>query len=132
MITLEQYFITRTHSAEQAGYAMDLLTRVNALLDEYTEATGKPVLINRFTGSQISGATEGGFRLPTCTQGATNSSHKEAKAVDVYDPDEGLDNWITRAILVKYDLYREHPDYTHGWCHLTTRQPKSGTRTFIP
>ena len=132
MITVEQYFITRTHTLEQEYNAIDLLTRVNALMEEYTLSTGRSVPINKSTGSQISGATEGGFRLPTCTQGATNSSHKEAKAVDVYDPDEGLDNWITRTILVKYDLYREHPDYTHGWCHLTTRQPKSGTRTFIP
>jgi len=35
VITLEQYFITRTHSLEQEYNAIDLLTRVNALMEEY-------------------------------------------------------------------------------------------------
>jgi hypothetical protein len=132
VITVEQYFITREHSPEQGYNAIDLLIRVNALMEEYTLSTGRSVPINKSTGSQISGTTEGGFRLPNCSQGATLSSHKEAKAVDVYDPDESLDSWITRSILIKYDLYREHPDKTMFWCHLTTRPPKSGTRTFLP
>ena len=131
MITVDQYFITREHTLEQEYNAVDLLTRVNALMEEY-EATGKTVPINKSTGSQISGTTEGGFRLPNCSQGAALSSHKEAKGVDIYDPDEALDSWITRSILIKYDLYREHPDKTKSWAHLTTRKPKSGTRTFLP
>jgi hypothetical protein len=29
-------------------------------------------------------------------------------------------------------LYREHPDDTHTWCHLQDLQPGSGNRTFKP
>lgn len=111
--------------------AKELLERVNALIDDYRQSTGKDVPINPHTGSMISGRTEGGFRLPDCAQGASFSSHKEAKGVDIYDPNNELDNWITQKILKKHDLYREHPSQTLTWLHLSTRPPKSGCRTFI-
>lgn len=132
MITPIQYFIGRPHTNEQAHNAVELLSRVNLMINTYTKETGNDVEINVASNSQISGKTEGGFRLPDCSQGAPNSAHKEAKGIDIYDPDDKLDDWIDRAILVKFDLYREHPDKTVGWVHLTTRQPKSGCRTFLP
>lgn len=131
MITLEQYFIRRPHSVEQNSAAVDLLARVNALLADYQMQTGNELDINPHTGTLVSGETNGGFRLPDCPEGAPGSSHKEAKAVDVHDLGR-LDAWVTDAILEKHGLYREHPHYTQGWCHLTTRAPGSGHRTFIP
>lgn len=116
----------------QEAAAQELLSRVNGLIGAYIEATGRDVPINPHTNSMISGLTEGGFRLPDCVQGASLSSHKEAKGVDINDPKNELDAWITRSTLEKFDLYREHPDHTIDWCHLTTRPPKSGCRTFLP
>ena len=111
--------------------AIELLQKVNALIYEYRQSGGE-VPINKMTGSMISGLTEGGFRLPECVQGASLSSHKEAKGIDIYDPENKLDGWITRKILEKYNLWREHPEKTEHWTHLTTRKPKSGCRTFMP
>lgn len=145
MISIEQYFTNPTtgeekaHSGEETARAHDLLERVNALLDE-AEMAGAydPAKVNPHTGTQISGSKggsgDGGFRLPNATTGAAKSSHKEARAVDVYDPGNTLDNWITgnEQVLEDYGLYREHPAKTETWCHLTTRSPGSGTRTFWP
>lgn len=132
MITLQQYFIGRPHTPEQSACAQDLLERVNALRFHYQQSTGKELPLNPVTHSGISGKTEGGFRLPDCIQGAQTSSHKEAKGIDNYDPLNELDNWITDEILSQHGLYREHPDSTPHWCHLTTRAPASGHRTFYP
>jgi hypothetical protein len=132
LITLEQYFIGRLHSSQQSSDAMDLLSAVNALLAHYSQDEGVELAINPHTGTLVSGQTEGGFRLPDCPQGAPNSSHKEAKGVDVYDPLDDMDTWLNDVILTRFNLYRESPAYTHGWCHLTTRPPASNHRTFIP
>jgi len=135
MITKQQYFGSKKHDATQEAHADILLTRVNSLLAEAVTAGVYNYEIDPDTGTQISGAKggsgDGGFRLPESTTGASKSSHKEARAVDVYDPKESLDNWITDEILEKFDLYREHPKHTKSWCHLTTRPPWSKNRTFM-
>ena len=129
MITLEQYFgkfpELRIPAYEKS--ATQLLVRVNLLLKEANHT-----IINKKTGSQISGTQYGGMRPKECPEGAENSSHKTACGIDIYDPENTLDGWLDDIKLLKYDLYREHPDYTKGWTHLTTRQPHSGKRTFIP
>lgn len=66
--------------------------------------------------------------------GATKSAHATCEAVDIRDPDNKLDQFITDNpwLLERYDLYREDPSATLGWTHLTTRAPKSKKRTFMP
>lgn len=145
MISPAQYFGAKPHSPEHVATADDLLTRVNALVDD-------AVLVGKFkrrvdpdTGTEISGSKggqgDGGFRLPTATTGKGNSSHKEAKGVDQFDPTDTLDAWLDsfdedegrkNSKLEEYGLYREAPSSTPGWCHLTTRAPGSAKRTFIP
>lgn len=132
MITPDQYFIGREHSIDQSQNAITLLGRVNPLLYRYESSTGRILPISPKTNSQISGTTNGGFRLPDCTEGAPNSSHKQACGVDVYDPDNAIDDWLTDTILEQFGLYREHPDDTPTWLHLTTRAPHSGKRSFHP
>lgn len=132
MITLAQYFGSKPHTPEHEALADDLLQRVENLCT--TLAWDFP--IDPDTGTSISGsrggAGDGGFRLPTATTGAATSSHKEAKAVDLFDPHGELSALISDALLTAYGLYREAPEKTLGWAHLTTRSPKSGRRTFIP
>ena len=114
--------------------AKTLLGKVHLMCQYY----GIVPYVDPDTGSQISGskggAGDGGFRLPDSTTGVQSSAHKEAKAVDVYDPDNLLDKAIDKNDqgLVIYDLYREHPDATPGWCHLSTRPPGSKRRTYRP
>lgn len=131
MITLAQYFIGREASLDVQDNARLLLDKVNTLLLA-ADSAGLDLPINNKTRSRISGENEGGFRLQNCCQGSVLSSHKEGKGVDVYDPDGTLDAWLDDDKLETFSLYREHPDSTRGWCHLTTRAPHSGRRTFYP
>lgn len=109
----------------------DLVPAVNALLAK-AKAAGVPLPINPKTGTQVSGERYGGFRPQTCTIGAPLSAHKVGMAVDIYDPANALDDWITDDVLRECGLYREGGNWTPGWTHLTTRRPGSGNRTFMP
>lgn len=136
MITFEQYFgpwIDHPDATpERKENARAMLVKVNGLLIYIQAQHGYAPPVNPVTGSQISGQTYGGFRPQDCPQGAPGSSHKEGRAPDVYDPMDKLDSIIDDSLLEKFGLYREHPDSTPGWCHLTDRAPKSGHRTFYP
>jgi hypothetical protein len=135
MITLQQY--VGAHGAspdwtpERQQAATTMLQAVNALLDRAV-TDGVPLFVNPATKSQVSGSIWGGFRTQACPQGAPHSSHKEGRGVDVYDPHNQLDDWLTDELLEDYDLYREAPESTNTWCHLTDRAPVSGKRTFKP
>ena len=136
MITLQEYFSDKPHPTEYNLNALTLLYRVNNLIAAYTTDTGKMPEINPITGSQVSGSKggDGGFRLPTSTTGSSKSAHKQGMAIDLVDHDQHLDKWLDAKpdALIKYDLYREASASTPNWCHLSTRKPLSGKRTFIP
>lgn len=138
MIDLAQYVGVHSNSpdwtTERQVNAGDLLSKVNALLDELIASHGYSVAINPRTDSQVSGETFGGFRPQSCPIGAANSAHKQGQAVDIFDPHETLDTILTKFpdYLVKYNLYRESPGSTLSWCHLQTRKTLSGKRTFLP
>lgn len=135
-LTVIQYFgpwvkhPDATDSRKDSG--CNLVAAVNPLLARYESETGNHIKVNPATGSIVSGQTFGGFRPQSCPQGAPHSSHKQGQGVDIYDPDNAFDKWITDEILEEFNLYREHPDSTDTWCHLTTRAPGSGHRTFWP
>ena len=142
MITLEQYAGRHKDSsdwtAEVKGNAELLLLAVNAL-EEYMLEDGVVFPVNPKTKSQISGETMGGFRPQWCTQGAAKSNHKRGLAVDRYDPDEHIDEWLMahQDVLERFGIYIEHPSKTIGWSHwgiklLPTDAPKSGRHVFYP
>lgn len=135
MITLDQYFgIYANHPDASPGMwaaADAMLDRVNRLM-ERAESEGVDVQTSPITHSQVGGETLGGFRPHDCPIGAPASSHKHARAVDVYDPANELDDWVTDDILTEFGLYREAPSATLHWCHLTDKAPGSGRRTFNP
>lgn len=134
-ITQEDYFrayhghpeITDTILINAAG----LLAAVNALLEECV-ANGWIPRVNPATGTLISGQDNGGWRPSDCPIGAPTSSHKTGRGVDIADGNGELDALITDGMLEFHGLYRESPEATSGWCHLTDRAPKSGRRTFWP
>ena len=136
MITLQDYFSDKPHPNEYNLNALTLLYRVNNLIAAYTTDTGKLPEINPITGSQVSDSKggDGGFRLPTSTTGSSKSAHKQGMAIDLVDHDQHLDKWLDAKpdALIKYDLYREASASTPNWCHLSTRKPLSGKRTFSP
>ncbi len=135
LISLREYFQNKPHSTRQEEEATILLTRVDSLLAYLILNFGIELRKDIDTGTLISGSRggsgDGGFRLPISTTGSLLSSHKDAKGVDVYDPVEEIDNCLTDEILADFGLYREDPKKTVGWCHLTTRAPRSKKRTFL-
>jgi hypothetical protein len=135
VITLEDYFgpwIDHPDATiERQANARTLLGPVNDLLNEAAE-DGVICPVNAATGSQISGQTLGGFRPQNAAQGSPASSHKQGRGVDIYDPGNKLDSWLDDEKLEAFGLYREAPQSTPKWCHLTDRAPGSGRRTFQP
>ena len=134
MIYLEEYF-RKPRSEAQEKAAGILLAQVEALRQE-AEKEGIQRAVDPDTRCEISGSKggdgDGGFRTPNSNTGGQGSAHRSGEAVDVYDPDNYLDNWLNDEILERYGLYRENPSETPGWCHLQTRAPGSGRRTFNP
>jgi hypothetical protein len=132
MITIRDYFGSHGgYITRDVQNAKNLLAHIHPLLDAAAKAGVIPPM-NPKTGTQISGEKWGGWRTQACPIGAPNSAHKTGEAIDIYDPENKLDAWLTDERLEKYDLYREHPEDTLGWCHLSTRAPRSGRRTFKP
>lgn len=146
VITVQQYFGSKFGHPDVTQLrfenALSLLMRVGELLSE-ARADGVNVdLIDPDTGTEISGSKggsgDGGFRLQDSKTGAPGSAHKNGEAVDKYDPDNALDTWLDKfdtgtagnTKLEYHGLFREHGDDTPGWCHIQTRAPKSGKRTF--
>lgn len=135
MITIAEYagkwIDSKDFTIERQNNAATLLRQVNLLINAAQRA-GIEIKVNPITGSLVSGTQYGGFRPQSCPIGAPQSAHKTGMAIDIYDPENKLDDWINDSILTQYLLYREHPESTPKWCHLSTRSPKSGRRTFYP
>lgn len=137
-VTLEDYFkgyaghpgITEEHERNAAL----LLDRVNTLLRRAIETRTVDLEVNRNTMTLIGGERNGGWRPQECPIGAPRSAHKTGEAVDLYDPDGDIDNCViaNENWLTELGLCIEHPSATRGWCHLSTRLPKSGKRIFYP
>ena len=134
MILLDEYFNNKKALSLHTDNAKVLLVYVNNLLTEYIRSTKKQLPINGLTHNLISGNLngDGGYRLTDSKTGAKLSSHKLGKGIDIFDPKNELDDWITDEILERNYLFREHPTHTSHWCHLTTRYPSSRKRTFYP
>lgn len=137
MITTGLYFAQHLNEAapdeltdQIRANAATLVERVNRLLADFgvarVQRSGwRPEAFNAtFQHTDASGAVVRG--------GAPQSAHMTGEAVDMADNDGLLDAWLDDEKLAKYELYREHPDSTPSWCHLQTRPPHSGHRTFIP
>lgn len=137
MITLEQYVGVHENCAdwndEREANAIAFLERAEGLYNEMVEA-GVVFHENPATKSQVSGQMYGGFRPQSCSQGAPNSSHKEGRAVDWYDPHGEIDAWLMahQDKLVEHGIYIEHPDATQHWSHWSDKPPGSGKHVFRP
>jgi len=135
MISIDQYFGAFIHHHEVTEEIMDnasnLLDHVDKLM-AYAIEDMLTIPVNPDTNSQVSGREYGGFRPSDCPIGAKTSAHKTGLAVDIYDPHNTLDEWITDEMLEECGLYREAPSSTPHWTHLSVRRPPSGHRTFQP
>jgi hypothetical protein len=141
MITLTDYWMGRdrlfpvalTPQIERnAATMVDLANKLVVL----AKAAGVSFETHRATGSLVSS----GWRPPafnaTVANAAPNSKHMTGQAIDLYDPDGDLDDWLMSAqgqkVMTDLGLWHEHPSATKGWAHLQSLPPRSGRRTFYP
>lgn len=128
IITLQQYVGPWHDHADltpvRVDNAIETVRRANLLLAQL-EGAGVPLYINPYTKCMISGQTLGGFRPQAASQGAARSTHKEAQGIDLYDPQNLIDEWLDDHLDVQQDLnlWRESALHTKRWCHLQTVPP---------
>jgi len=131
MITREQYFGLMSHRDPPTIEAMDnaevLLERVNRLLESLVPTNISAVLVPVVNSGWRSASYNA-----TVKGAAPTSKHIRGQAIDLADPMEELDGYLTDAILEQFELWRESPIATKGWVHLQSVPPRSGNRTYIP
>ena len=141
MISLTDFMMGRRELHPQAyspdieREALNTIKLVTQLLAE-AQAAGVTLERNPRTGSLVSS----GWRPPAVNASTPNAAvrslHMTGRALDVYDPDGDLDEWLMskagQAALTRIGLWLEHPAATKGWSHLQTVAPRSGNRVFYP
>ncbi len=137
MITLQQFFMGRelTHGhllgSDLRANAARTVETANALL-VLAKTAGVTLESSPRTGSIVSS----GWRPPDingATPGAAlRSLHMQCLAVDLFDPDGDLDDWllsVADTVLKDLGLWMEHPAATKGWAHVQLRPQGSYART---
>lgn len=134
-ITLKEYYMGRDLlydlKDEYRNNANETILKVGKLLD-FIVASGVEVEPHPKTGSIVTSGWRPAEVNSKVSGAAPRSKHITCQAVDIYDPEGDIDNFLTDEILEKYQLYREHPSATKGWVHLQIVPPRSGKRTFYP
>lgn len=141
MISLDDYFMGRRAQypmsvtpelVENATRTVDLANKLLAQALTY----GVHVPTNPNTGSQVSSGWRPQAVNSATPNAAPNSKHMTGQAIDLYDPDGDLDEWLMtgegQAALTAIGLWMEHPSSTKTWSHVQTIPPRSGRRTFYP
>lgn len=136
-ITLAEYFGPYAH---HQAVTPDIRFKATAMLDvvndlyERAAQDGCELPDNPATGSGISGQGNGGFRPPESKVGAANSTHKDGRAVDRYDPRREFAAWCLAhpEELQKRGLHMEDPRWTPTWVHLQDVPPHSGRVVYVP
>jgi hypothetical protein len=116
--------------------ARDLVERVNKLCEIARTEGQVDFETHPDTHSHVSGP----WRPPPVNamtpNAAFRSLHMTGQAVDIFDPDGDLDDWLMtdsgQQALAECILWMEHPAATKGWSHLQSRAPRSGRRVFYP
>lgn len=138
-ITLDDYWMGREKvypdylTDEVKGNAESLVAKANALL-AVLETEGIGLDIHPVNQTLISS----GWRPPQINRqvngAAANSKHMTGQAVDIYDPDGEIDDYLMDhpEALVALGLYLEHPSATKNWSHWQSVPPRSLKRVFYP
>lgn len=141
MITLSDYLMGRreqyplSYSPAIEREALRTIELTNKVLNA-AQAAGVTLERNPRTRSLVSS----GWRPPAINEStpgaAVRSLHMTGQAIDLYDPDGDLDDWLLsdsgQTALAQVGMWLEHPAATKGWAHLQTMPPRSGRRVFYP
>jgi hypothetical protein len=141
MIELRDYWMQRDKdyskslTVEIEHEAERTVSLANKLLETAT-LCGVTLPTHPVNGTHVSS----GWRPPLINaatpNAAPNSKHMTGQAIDIYDPDGDLDDWLMsekgQATLDSIGLWMEHPSATKSWSHLQSIPPNSGRRCFYP
>jgi hypothetical protein len=111
------------------------VAQVNSLL-AVMEAEGLQLEAHPVSQSLVSS----GWRPPQINRqvkgAAPKSKHMTGEAVDLYDPEGDIDNFLMsgqgQRVLASLGLYIEHPSATKSWSHIQIVPPRSQSRVFYP
>lgn len=140
MILMADYWMGRDRT-----HALQLGTDLRANADR-TVGTANALLVLAKAGGVVLEASPdtgsivtSGWRPADINAATPNakrrSLHISCQAVDLYDPDGDLDEWLLQVadtVLHDLGLWLEHPAATKGWAHVQLRPPGSGRRVFYP
>ena len=141
MISLADYWMGRD---KEFPLAMSPALEHNAQI--IVELTNKLLFLSHTAGVTMDPSprtgtlVSSGWRPPAVNaatpNAAPNSKHMTGQAIDLYDPDGDLDEWLLtddgQRVMKDLGLWHEHPSATKGWAHLQSVPPRSGRRTFYP
>lgn len=141
MISVSDYFMGRREKYPQA-----LTPEIEREAARTADLAGKLLTQAKTYGVTVDmhpvnkSPVSSGWRPPEVNAATPNaalrSKHMTGQAVDIYDPDGDLDEWLMtgegQSALIALGLWHEHPSATKGWAHLQTIPPRSGRRTFYP
>lgn len=141
MISLHDYWMGRdrefplamsTALERNATLMVELANKVLVL----AHSAGVTMDTNPRTGSVVSSGWRPASVNASTPGAAPKSKHMTGQAIDIYDPDGDLDEWLltTDGQKVLHDLgvWIEHPAATKTWCHMQSVPPRSGRRVFYP
>ena len=141
MITVQDYWMGRDRefpmamSPDLEREAFRTVDLVNRLL-VFAHSAGVTLETNPRTGTIISSGWRPASVNAKTPNAAPNSKHMTGQAIDLYDPDGDLDEWLMTSdgqeTLKRLGLWMEHPAATKTWAHLQTIPPRSGNRVFYP
>lgn len=141
MITVQDYWMGRDR---EFPLAMSTEIERNAIL--MVELANKVLILAHSAGVSLETSprtgtvVSSGWRpasINAKTAGAApNSKHMTGQAIDLYDADGDLDEWLMtpdgQKVLHDLGVWMEHPAATKTWCHLQSVPPRSGRRVFYP
>ena len=140
-ITLTDYLMGRDSlypedcTLEVKANAEKTVKLVNSLL-AVMEAEGMKLEAHPVSQSLVSS----GWRPPQINRqvkgAAPKSKHMTGEAVDLYDPEGDIDNFLMsgagQRVLASLGIWIEHPSATKSWSHCQIVPPRSGMRVFYP
>lgn len=139
MITLSDYFMGRDKvykkelTDELIKNAGVMIEKANSLISILSE-NNITFQLNPKTGTMVSSGWRPAAVNARTKNAAPKSKHMLCQAVDIYDPDGEIDEWLVNnePVLRAVGIHIEHPSATKGWTHWQCVPPKSGRFIFYP
>lgn len=144
MITLTNYWMGRdaTHGlylgTDLRANAQRTVDIANSLL-VLAKGAGVTLEESPRTGSIVTSGWRPQDINAATPNAAVRSKHITGQAIDLYDPDGDLDDWLLMqagaprgGVLGDLGLWLEHPAATKGWAHVQIVPPGSRRRVFYP